>query len=49
MPKTLRRQSRKNNSPAHVCVMRAGQRGFDRPRDMKADNDTEATAVRLEG
>ena len=27
MRKTLRRQSRKNNPPAHACVLRAGD-GF---------------------
>lgn len=31
MRKTLRRQSRKNNPPAHVCVLRAGERDFDPP------------------
>ena len=49
MRKTLRRQSRKNNPAAHAFVLRAAERVFDRPSDMKADRGTGATAVRLEG
>jgi hypothetical protein len=49
MPKTLRRQSRKNNFQRTCASCVLANAVFDRPSDMKADNDTEPTAVRLEG